>query len=308
MIKLDRLNAFIHVADSLSFTKTAQFLHVSQPTVSKHIRDLERELGVQLIDRHSAKLQLTNAGITLLPHARKLIRNSTEVHKLMTSMQSGIIGQLQIACSTSAGKYILPLLAARFQQRYPDIQIKILTCTQEHVALQLLEGEAQLGVVSREICGSGIECQEFFEDVITLIVSPDHRWVSRTSIEPDELLGEPIIIREPTSGTRRVMLEMLAEHDITLDDLSIFLELGNAEMIFETVAAGYGVSFVSRIAAYRPLRQGDLKEIHVSGIKLSRRLNMVRRELESADSPNRTRDAFWSFIHDPANEDLFDLS
>ncbi len=308
MINLDRLNAFIHVADSLSFTKTAQYLHVSQPTVSKYIRDLEHELGVQLIDRHSAKLQLTNEGITLLPHARKLIRNSTEVHKLMTSMQSGIIGQLQIACSTSAGKYILPLLAARFQQRYPDIQIKILTCTQEHVAPQLLEGEAQLGVVSREICGSGIECQEFFEDIISLIVPSDHRWASRTTVEPDELLGEPLIIREPTAGTRRVMLEMLAEHDITLDDLSIFLELGNAEAIVETVAAGFGVSFVSRIAAIRPLDQGAISEVKIRDITLQRRLNMVRRELEPTGFSNRTRDAFWSFVHDPTNEDLYYLA
>ncbi len=308
MINLDRLNAFIHVADSLSFTKTAQYLHVSQPTVSKYIRDLEHELGVQLIDRHSAKLQLTNEGITLLPHARKLIRNSTEVHKLMTSLQSGIIGQLQIACSTSAGKYILPLLAARFQQRYPDIQIKILTCTQEHVAPQLLEGEAQLGVVSREICGSGIECQEFFEDIISLIVPSDHRWASRTTVEPDELLGEPLIIREPTAGTRRVMLEMLAEHDITLDDLSIFLELGNAEAIVETVAAGFGVSFVSRIAAIRPLDQGAISEVKIRDITLQRRLNMVRRELEPTGFSNRTRDAFWSFVHDPTNEDLYYLA
>ena len=307
MINLDHLNVFIHVTDTLSFTKTAQHLHVSQPTVSKYVRDLEHELGIQLFDRSSAKIQLTNAGITLLPWSRKLIRQTIEVQNLMKYMESGFIGQLQIACSTSAGKYILPLLAARFQQCYPDIQTKILTCTQEHVALKLLDGEAQLGVVSREICGSGIECQEFFEDEISLIVSSDHRWASRTSIEPADLLGEPLIIREPTAGTRRVMQEMLAEHDITLDDLSIFMEVGNAEAIVETVAAGFGISFVSRIAAKRLLNQGVLKEIKVHGIKLLRKLTMVRRELEPAVSPIRARDAFWSFVHDPSNEDLFHL-
>jgi DNA-binding transcriptional LysR family regulator len=248
MIDNDKLNVFIHVTNNLSFTDAAKQLHISQPTVSKNIRDLEQELGVQLFDRSGARPRLTNAGKTLLPLARKMIRQSIELEELMSSLEEGVVGQLRIACSTTVGKYILPQLAARLCHLHPEISITILRCTPEHAVLNLLDGEADLGVVSFETCSADLDCQEFFEDSIALIVPANHPWASRSSIDPEELLQEPIIIREPTSGTRRVMMEQLAKYDITLDDLTVFLELGNAEAIVATVNAGYGISFISTMA------------------------------------------------------------
>jgi DNA-binding transcriptional LysR family regulator len=304
MIEIKHINVFLRVAETLNFTEAARQLHVSQPTVSKYIKGLERELGVQLFDRSGMTLNLTDAGISLLPGARKLVHQSIEMQEMMASMQTGIGGHLRIACSTTAGKYILPKMAARFRMRYPGIKISILTCTPDDVTIRLLKSEAQLGVVSREVCENGLICQYFFEDVINMVVPAGHRWTSQALIELEELLKEPMILREPTSGTRRVMLEALARHDIALDDLNVFLELGNAEAIVETLAAGYGVSFVSRISAIRPLKEGVIKEVHFRGIELSRRLMMVRREL---DAHNRARDVFWQFIHDPANKDLYSI-
>jgi DNA-binding transcriptional LysR family regulator len=304
MKDINRLKVFLHVADTLSFTEAARQLHVSQPTVSKHIRDLESELDVQLFDRSGAKPQLTNAGMTLIPWARKLLRQTIEMKELMASMQSGVVGQLRIACSTTAGKYVLPQLAARFRQRYPGIHVSILACTSQDVVIRLLEGEAHLGVISREVFDPGLECQAFFSDSITLIVPADHPWAFRGSIEPEELLEEPILIREDTSGTRRVMLEELAKFDITLDDINVFLELGNAEAIVRTVAAGYGVSFVSTLAMACPLERGNVITIPVRGLDLRRRIFMVRKSL---DTPHRPQEVFWSFIHDPANVDLIQL-
>jgi DNA-binding transcriptional LysR family regulator len=114
-----------------------------------------------------------------------------------------------------------------------------------------------------------------------------------------------MIIREPTSGTRRVMLTELAKHDITLDDLNIFLELSNAEAIVRTVAAGFGVSFVSTLATACPLERGYVVEVPVAGLELMRKVYMVRRSL---DEPNRPQEVFWSFVHDPANADLLHLA
>ena len=184
----------------------------------------------------------------------------------MASLQQNVVGHLRLACSTTAGKYILPLLAAHYRQRYPGIRTSILTCTPEHIIPRLLEGEANLGVVSSEgICGNELECQEFFKDSITLIVPADHPWTFRQAIEPAELLEESLIIREPTSGTRRVLLTELAQHDITLDDLNIYLELGNAEAIVRTVIAGFGASFVSTLAADCALEQRQVVEVPVTG-------------------------------------------
>ena len=305
MLDIDKLNVFIHVTNNLSSTDAAKQLHISQPTVSKNIRDLEREMGVQLFDRSGARPRLTSAGKTLLPLARKIIRQSIEVQELMSSLDEEFVGELRIACSTTVGKYILPQLAARLSHLHPEIHITILRCTPEHVVLNLLDGAADLGVISYETCSADLDCQEFFEDSIALIVPAAHPWASRPSIDPEELLDEPIIIREPTSGTRRVMLEQLAKFDITLDDLTVFLELGNAEAIVATVNAGYGVSFISTMAASCPLKYHNVVQVPVAGLELRRKIYMVRKSL---DTPNRAQDAFWSFCHDPVNTDLLNMA
>jgi DNA-binding transcriptional LysR family regulator len=303
---LIKLKSFLHAAEALSFSDAANHMHLTQPTISHHIKTLEREMGVELFVRSGSNLKLTEAGRLLLPRARKLIHQAIETHEMMASLQEGIVGHLRIACSTTAGKYILPLLAARFCLRYPGIRVSILTCTPEHVVPRLLEGEANLGVVSSyDICTKGLECQEFFKDSITLIVPHGHPWAFRGGIEPGDLLEEPMIIREPTSGTRRVMLTELAKHDITLDNLNVFLELGNAEAIVRTVAAGFGVSFVSTLATGCPVERGNVVEVLVAGLELKRKIYMVRRSL---DEPNRAQEVFWSFSHDPANADLLQLA
>lgn len=306
MIDLVKLNSFLHAAENMSFSEAAKHLHITQPTISHHIKALERDLGVKLFNRSGSNLKLTEAGRLLMPRARKLIRQSIEIEEVMASLQREIVGHLRIACSTTAGKYILPLLAARFCQRYPGIRVSILTCTPEYVVPRLLEEEVNLGVVSSyEVCGNGLECQPFFTDFATLIVSADHPWASRQYIEPEELLDDLLIIREPTSGTRRVMLTELAKHDITLDDLNIYLEMGNAEAIVRTVAAGFGVSVVSTLATACPLERGRVVEVSVAGFELRRTIYMIRRNL---DGPNRAQEAFWGFVHDPANADLLRLA
>jgi DNA-binding transcriptional LysR family regulator len=189
--------------------------------------------------------------------------------------------------------------------RYPGIQVRIPACAPEKVTLDLLDGDAHLGVMSREAGDANLEIQEFFHDTITLIVPANHRWAFRSSIEPSELLEEPVIMREPTSGTRHVVLEELAKHDISLEDLNIFMELGNAEAIVRTVASGYGVAFVSELAASYPLEQGNIVSVRVEGLNLQRTIYMARKRIGDSYRP---RDAFWSFVHAPENEDLLRLA
>lgn len=305
MIDLLKIEAFLHAAESLSFSEAAKQMHLSQPTISHHIKILEHEFRVELFERTGAGLRLTEAGHLLLPWARKLIRESIAMQEIMASLQEKIVGHLRIACSTTSGKYILPQLAARFHNRYPWVNVTILSCTPEHVVPRLLEVEANIGVLSREAFGEGLEAQEFFTDHIAFIVPAEHPWTSRKSIEPSELIDAPIIIREPTSGTRQVMLTKLGEHDIHMDDLHIYLEIGNAEAIVKTVEAGFGVSFVSRLAAAWALQRKEVVEVPVIGLELQRTIFMVRRKIEV---PNRAQEVFWGFVHDASNADLLQLA
>jgi DNA-binding transcriptional LysR family regulator len=303
MLDLQKVETFLCAAENLSLSEAAKQLHLSQPTVSHHIKTLEQELGTELFVRSNTGLRLTEAGRLLLPWARRLLHDTADLQSMMSSLQA-VAGELRIACSTTAGKYILPQLAARFRQRYPGIQVQIPSCASEKVTLDLLDGDAHLGVMSREASDSNLEIQEFFQDTIVLIVPTQHRWARRTSIEPSELLEEPLIMREPTSGTRRVVLEELAKHDISLEDLNIFLELGNAEAIVRTVAAGYGVAFVSELAATYALERGSVIKIPVEAITLQRTIYMVRKRIGDVYRP---RDVFWSFVHAPENADLLRL-
>jgi len=264
MIDLTKLQAFLFAAESLSFSEAAKQLHLSQPTISHHIKSLEQELGVDLFARSGSGLKLTDAGRLLMSQAGKLLREANAVEQMMESLQEKIAGQISIACSTTTGKYVLPQVAAHFRQQHPGVKISLLACTQENVVPRLMQEEADLGVVSYDACGGELECQEFFQDHIVLIVPADHPWAARQHIEPAELLRTPFIMREPTSGTRKVMLAEFGKHDINPEDMDIFLEMGNAEAIVKTVEAGFGVSFVSRLSAGWALNRGTVVEVPVS--------------------------------------------
>jgi len=305
MIDLTKLQAFLYAAESLSFSEAAKQLHLSQPTISHHIKSLEQELGVELFTRSGSGLKLTDAGRLLMSQAGKLLREANAVEQMMDSLQEKIAGQITIACSTTTGKYVLPQVAARFHKQHPGVKISILACTQENVVPRLMKEEADLGVVSYDVCGGEVECQEFFQDHIILIVPADHPWAARQHIEPSELLKIPFIIREPTSGTRKVMLAELGKHGIGLEEMDIFLEVGNAEAIVKTVEAGFGVSFVSRFAAGWALDRGTVVEVPVAGFDLRRKLYMVRNKMQTT---HRAVEAFWGFVHDPANADVLRLA
>jgi DNA-binding transcriptional LysR family regulator len=305
MLDLMRLMIFMHSAESHSFSQAAKELHITQPTVSHHIKALEKDIGKELFIRGGGRVQLTEAGRLLLPWARKLIRDSIELQEMMDSIDERIVGQLCIACSTATGKYILPQYAARFHARHPGVRVRILSCASENVVPQLLEEDANLGVVSYDACGGKLECQEFFVDHIVLIAPPNHAWASSEMIDSSALLQVPFIVREASSGTHKVMLSELGKHDIHIDGMNVCLEVGNTEAIVKSVEAGLGVAFVSRFSAAWALKLGTVVEVPVDGFDLRRKIYMIRKQIQS---PNRAVEAFWGFVHDPENQDLRKLA
>lgn len=298
-----KLEAFLCAAEQASLSEAAKLLHLSQPAVSHQIKSLESELDTQLFIRTNTGLKLTDAGELLLPWARRILHETQDIKEMMSAMETSSVGKLRIACSASSGRYILPHLAARFRQHYPDVNITLLACSPKHAIADLLEGNAQLGIMSTESNEPTIESQFFFRDYINLIVPAEHPWARRESVEVSELLGENIIVREETSGTRRIMKAELARFDISLDDLKIFLEVGTAEGIVELVAAGYGISFVANLISRNAMLLGKIKRVKVEGINMRRANYLVRKRITP---PHRPRDVFWSFIHAPENADLYE--
>lgn len=301
MIDLTRLLTFLHVAQSMSFSEAATHLHLTQPAVSYHIKMLEGDLGVKLFERSGGGIELTEAGYMLLPCARKLIREVVGIRQMLEGLESQIVGHLRIACSTTAGKYITPQLSGRFHQRHPGVNITVLNCGITQIVPCLLENKADIGVVSYDACGEGVECREFFNDHVILIVPTDHPWATRQCIEPPELLEIPLIIRESTSGTNRALFVELSKHSIILEDMNIFMEVCNAEAIVKAVEASFGVAFVSRLAAEWALKIGTVIEIPVEGFDLRRKLYLVK---PTVHATTRAVEAFWGFVHDPSNADL----
>ncbi len=298
---IHQVESFLQAAECGSFSEAARRMRLSQPALSRQIKLLEAELRATLFIRGSTGLKLTEAGQMLLPWARRLLEDSNTLKDMMASLETSCIGELRIACSSNSGRYVLPLLVARFRARYPGVQIKVLSCRPLRAVENLLENEAHLGVVSTEIRQGKLEQQEFFSDEISLIVPRGHAWAGRASIQAEELIGQPFILREETSGSRQASLQALLQFDVSLEDLNVFVEVGNVEAVLQIVAGGYGISFVSDLASQCMRELGYVVKVPIEGLRIRRVNYMARKRIAP---PHRPRDAFWGFIHDPENADV----
>ena len=266
MLNLDALKVILGAVEYGSFSKAGRQLHLSQPAVSQSIQGLERQLGVKLFIRQGRMAQLTEAGQVLVSMPRELLTSAQRVEQSMLSLQGEVAGELSIAWTTASGKYLLPGMIARFHREYPQVRINVLVTSRESVINKLLSGEVALGVSSKWIEHHDLDYQEFFKDDVILIVPANHRWAQYRKILPDDLLDEPLILREEVSGTREVVLEGLLKHDISLEMLDLVMVLGNAEAIEVAVEEELGIAFVSRLAAARGIALGRIVEVDVEGM------------------------------------------
>jgi DNA-binding transcriptional LysR family regulator len=293
MIDLNTINVFLTVAEYSSFSEAGRKLNLSQPAVSQTIHNLERQFGVELFVRKGHAVHLTDAGQLLQGLGRELLTNSNRVEELMNSIQGNVVGEMTVGCSTTSGKYLLPGLIARFRKRYPQLRVNVLVSSRDSVIKKLISGDLSLGVSSKIIEDSELEYQEFFTDHIVLLVPANHRWARFRHIYPDDLLEEPIILREEVAGTREVMMEGLRHHDILPDMLNVAMTLGNAEAIEMAVEEGIGIAFVSRLAASRGLELGRVVEVEVEGMSLQRKIYLARNRRYP---PSRAQSEFWAFV------------
>jgi len=305
MLELHELNVFVQAVETSSFTAAAARLHISQPAVSMQIHNLEKRLNTALFDRSSRNIRPTEAADVLLPLAREILNFGTHIEETMASLHGTLKGHLQVACSTSAGKYILPHLIARFRQEHPDVRVTVGICAPEAAVERIRDGRSQLGILSSEAACKDVEYCPFFDDRVVLIAPRQHPWAERVSVTPQELISQPFIMREETAGTYRVMQAGLLEHGIHVHDLDVVMELGNAEAIESSVEAGIGIAFVSRIVARRFIETGYVAEVPVEGLDLRRRLHMI---CHSRRAQTRVQTAFWDFCRAPENESLLNMA
>lgn len=293
MINLNDLIVFLAAAEVSNFSEAGRQIHLSQPAVSQKIGNLEKHFGSQLFVREGRSVKLTEAGQALCPMARELISNARRLEESMISLQGEVVGEINLGCSTASGKYLLPGIIARFRKNFPQVRVNILVSSRESLMRKLLSGEIAIGVSSKKIDHREIEYQDFFTDNVILIADSRHAWAQYRHIYPDDLLDEPIILREEAAGTHEVLMDGLEQHDISPDMLNIAMTLGNAEAIVMAVGEGLGVAFVSRLSAKRDLELGRVMEIDVDGLRLSRQIFLARNRRIPA---SRSQTELWDFV------------
>ncbi|MBI2331992.1 MAG: LysR family transcriptional regulator, partial [Chloroflexi bacterium] len=292
MIELSTLQVFLVAAEELNFSNAARRLHLSQSAVSQNIHTIEKTYGVELFVRHGRSVELSEAGQSILPMAREVLRAARMLEDGFQEIHHQIGGELLIGCSTSAGKYLMPALLSIFQEKYPDVHPRVKVMGRDRVQESLIAQKLPIGVASKRLEHRDIECEPLFDDRIYLIVPANHPWAEYGQATPDDLLDQKIIMREEMSGTCETVLEGLKRYSITPDMLNIVMELGNPEAIEMAVERGVGIAFVSEMVAARGLAFGRVKKVELQGLPLKRTVHIARH----INHPlTRAQSLFWEF-------------
>jgi DNA-binding transcriptional LysR family regulator len=265
-----RLEIFVAVARRLSFAGAARALHLSQPSVSLQVAALEKELGAQLFERTTRRVRLTAAGETLLARAETLLRDHAEARRAVAAAEGQISGSLAIASSLTIGAYLLPAALARLAAAHPALQVRVTIENTEQVVRSLFEGRADLGFVEGGLTAPGVVLHPLREDELVVIAPARHRFARLREVPLEELAREPFVLREEGSGTRRVAEEHLRAAGVDPAGLRVVAELSGIDAIKASVAAGLGISIVSRSALTGS--ESGLLERRIEGLTLTREL------------------------------------
>ncbi|WP_457574531.1 selenium metabolism-associated LysR family transcriptional regulator [Desulfolithobacter sp.] len=277
-MELRKLEVFCKVVELGSFTRAAEAVLLSQPTVSEHVRSLEEELGQKLLDRLGREIEPTPVGRLLYDYGRKMLRLHQDALQAVEQYGGRLIGRILIGSGTIPGTYILPRLIGSFRRQYHSIRATLRIAASRHIAREVLHGELEIGVVGARWNEAGLIWKKVFSDQLVLVVSPGHPWASRRSVELEELLHEPFILRESGSGTRRVFTQILEQHGLRPSQLQEVAEIGSTAAVKEAVRAGIGISILSSQAVADDERCGQLVTVPVKDVVMHRPFYLIRRK------------------------------
>ena len=272
---LRRLEIFAKVAELGSFSRAAEALSLTQPTVSEHVRALEDELGAQLLDRLGRGAAPTRAGEVLLGYARRMLALSREARQALDRLQGRMSGELVIGGSTIPGEYVLPALIGQFKLKYPDISLCLRIGSSQQVSEWVDDGRVEVGVVGARPAPRTLVARELMEDELVVVVPADHPWSGTGQVRLADVEQEPLLVRERGSGSRETLERGLAEAGTGLARFRVVGELGSTQAIKQAVRAGVGVALISRRAVEDECRANLLACLRVRDLRFARAFYLV---------------------------------
>lgn len=272
-----RLEIFCAVVDHGSFTRAADAIFISQPSVSENIRILEQQLGEKLVDRLGRQAHPTHAGKILYKYARKMIQIQNDARQAISSYQGNLSGHISVGASTVPGAYLLPGLLQSFKQQYSQAQLQLLISGSARIVDDVLNGKLELGLVGSKPRDQRLGCEEVCRDELQLVVHPHHPFASRGIIDPQELLDVPFIMREHGSGTRTEMSTALKDAEVDSGQLCVVADVGSNEAVREAVKSGIGVSILSGLSVREDIVRHKLAVVAINGVKMPRSFYLIHR-------------------------------
>jgi LysR family transcriptional regulator, low CO2-responsive transcriptional regulator len=284
-----QLEVFLAIAHAQSFSRAAERIHLSQPTLSEHMKELEEELGVSLFIRHSRSVSLTEPGRVFEDYATRVVATLAAGRHAIAELDGLKRGSLVVGASTTPGTYVLPARIAKFREQYPGITVALRIANSRAVQERVRDGEVDLAVIGGHVLGPSERCVAAgILDELELIVPPDHP-VKAASLTPAKLGRERLLIREEGSATRQATERALREAGVTLRPA---MELDHTETIKRAVMAGLGVAFVSRYAVEDEVRSGRLRVLPVQRMKIRRHFHVIYDERRPLSASARAFTAF----------------
>jgi DNA-binding transcriptional LysR family regulator len=269
-LNLHLLRLFATVVQTGSFSRAANTLHISQPAISKGVRDFELQVGCRLLDRTSKGVRPTREGQALLRHAETLFAAERAAEEELLSLRGLESGSLRVGASTTISTYMIAEYLGIFHERYPGIELHLVGANTRDIAELMLEHNIEIALVEGPVENNGLMSKAWRTDTMELIVGPQHKFARLgESIDPKALEKEILIVREPGSGSREVVAQALSARGVQPRRT---LEIGSTEAIKQAVANGVSVSIVSAAALVDQVKLGRLKIISMKELEISRTL------------------------------------
>ncbi len=277
-MNVKQLELFVTIASTGSFSKGAEAACVTQSTASQHIATLEEFCGVRLFDRTGRGAVPTEAGKIMLTHAQQVLKSLKEVEQAMLQFRRADGVELSIGGSTIPGTYLLPKAVAALRVSDPGISVKVEIGDSSEILAKLREEHIEIAIIGATADERQFTSESLGPDVILLVARAGHSWCERSEIQPEELLKEPIVMREKGSGTNDVVDVALRRHGIKTADLKVSSVMSSSEAIRQAVLAGCGVAFISELAVREDLKNGGLVAINLAGLSITRTFSLVSRK------------------------------
>ena len=272
-----RLRVFVTAARTLSFSKCAAALSITQPAVSRHIGELEARYGMPLFSRGSSGVALTKAGELLLSHAERLISAYQKMDYDMELLSQTSQGRLSVGASTTIAMYLLPPVLAAFMERAGGVEVSMLSGNSENVEQWLRDGTVDIGFVENASRRPWLHYEPLMADELVLVAGTSGRYAGVESVTVEELRSIPLVLREKGSGTREIIENALVRHGVGVQDLRVVIELSSTEAIKSFVRSSDTMAIVSVIALHRELADGSLRIVDIDGIDMPREFATVVR-------------------------------